>query len=162
MSISSDIKQEHFFSPKQKVLINIIYTFNQLDAGLKKISGCDDLQPQHFNVLKILKGAGGKPVTPGYILEVMLDKTRDLTRLVDKLVKMGLVKREVNAENRRSILLWLTKKGVEKTNEMDQKVIEYILSQINLNDNECEELSDLLDKLRSCDSVEHNISDQHI
>ncbi len=148
MSISSDIKQERFFSPKQKALINIFYTFGQLDAEVKNIVGCYDILPQHFNVLKILKGAQGKPVTPGYILDVMLDKTRDLTRLVDKLVKLGYVKRQVNEENRRSILLTLSKLGLEKTNEIDAKVNAFILSKIHLEDEECEVLSSLLDKLR--------------
>lgn len=153
MSISTDIKQEHFFSPKQKVLINIIYTFNQLDGGIKEIVDVYDLLPQHYNVLKILKGAGSKPVTPGYVLDVMLDKTRDLTRIVDKLVKLGYVKREINAENRRSLLISLTKKGLDKTKEMEEKVNAFILSNVNLSGDECDNLSELLDKLRTCQEL---------
>ncbi|HOY14859.1 MAG TPA: winged helix DNA-binding protein [Saprospiraceae bacterium] len=148
MSIEEDINQQKFFSPKQKATINVIYTFNYLDGGLKCIVKAHDILPQHFNILKILKGAHPNPVTPGVLLDVMLDKTRDLTRLTNKLVKMGWVVRKANEDNRRSMLISLTEKGLRRTIEIEEEVNEWILNNVHLPDGECEKLSNLLDNLR--------------
>ena len=148
MDIASEIKQQNFFSAQQKVVINVLYTSNFMDSEIKEIVQVEGILPQHFNVLKILKGSSPQSVTPGYLLEVMLDKTRDLTRLVDKLVAKGWVIREPNKDNKRSMLLSLTSKGMKKTLEIEEKVNDWITKNTNLNPEECELLSGLLDKLR--------------
>jgi DNA-binding MarR family transcriptional regulator len=135
-------------SGKQKCLINLIYTFNYFDSDMKKNLQKFGLLYQHYNILKILKGAKGQPLTHKQLLSVMLDKTRDLTRLIDKLENMGYVVRKVNDNNKRSILINLTPEGLNKTLELERHMEAWVEKCSNITQEDCITLSDLLDKFR--------------
>ncbi len=148
MKIEDAIKS-NFKDNTQKALVNLVYTGNWLRDIHEKTFKEFQLLPQHYNVLRILKGKHPKPVSPGEIKEVMLDKGHDITRLLDKLVKMGFVERKICEENRRKIDINLTSKGLLKLEEMNknlEKHTKIIYNQIS--EKEASALSDLLDKLR--------------
>jgi MarR family 2-MHQ and catechol resistance regulon transcriptional repressor len=145
-TIQELIKQSKFESPQQMAYINLYYTyyyFHDLHCSILKPF---DLLPQHYNILKIVKGRHPEAVTPGHILEVMLDKKRDLTRLVDKLVTMGHLRRCQSADNKRFIHISLTQSGYDLTVQLELELKNFI--QHNLNDEESLQLSVLLDKMR--------------
>lgn len=148
MDIQHQIKQSQFKSAKQKAHVNLIYTFNYLSYSMKNMFKEYQIYYQHYNVLKILKGAGGKALCNNDILEVMLDKTRDLTRLIDKLEEFKWVTKRTNPENKRSVMIQLTELGLEKTLEIESKVEKWIDNYTYLTNEECEQLSSLLDKFR--------------
>lgn len=145
-NIQQLIKQSKFESSTQKAYINLIYTHNYFYYKHCDLFKAYDLLPQHFNVLKIVKGKHPETTTPSYILEVMLDKKRDLTRLIDKLVEKGFLKRCVNPLNKRSILVSITDEGINITRKLED--IARIDMKNNLTEEEAEELSRLLDKMR--------------
>ena len=104
---------------------------------------------QHYNVLRILKGSFPNPLSPGEIKEVMLDKSPDLTRLIDKLVNMDLVDRHICPNNRRKMDVFITKKGEQVLHEINNKQKNIEPSKENkLTEEEADQLSDLLDKFR--------------
>jgi len=92
-------------------------------------------------VLRIINGRAGKPVRPGEILEVMIDKGRDLTRLVDKLEKIGFVRREKLATNKRIMLIYMTDHGAKALVAISKDVTDAILSDPKLNEKEALQLS---------------------
>lgn len=140
------IKQSKFESPQQKAYINLYYTYYHFHNLHSQLLKPYDILPQHYNILKIVKGKYPEPVTPGHILDVMLDKKRDLTRLVDKLVSMKLLERCQSKENKRFVHISLTPKGHELTLKMESEMKTLLLH--HLNDEESELLSTLLDKMR--------------
>lgn len=149
MKIEQAIKQSKFESPFQKAVINIIYTANWLRDQQTELFKKHDILPQHYNVLRIVNGKHPKSVSPGDIKEVMLDKGNDVTRLVDKLVKMDLLKRSLCEENRRKIDINLTDKGVKFLKEINEPMRkQYLNMKKFLSEKEAESLSNLLDKLR--------------
>lgn len=150
MSISKDIKQKHFNSTHEMAMINILYTNNWLRDIQKELFNIHDLKSQHFNVLRIVKGKHPNPSCPGEIKDVMLDKSPDLTRLIDKMIKMGLVDRNVCKENRRKVDIVITSKGLDKVDKISKKLNQmYSLWEDKLSSEEAKQLSDLLDKIRS-------------
>lgn len=140
------IKQSKFESFSQMAYVNLIYTYNYFYQKQSDIFKPYDLLPQHFNVLKIVKGKSPEPTTPSYILEVMLDKKRDLTRLIDKLVSMGYLNRCVNPKNKRSILITITELGITTTKTLEEIFRKDVIHQLSEEDSK--QLSDLLDKMR--------------
>ena len=149
MKIEEEIKQERFSDNWEKAIVNIIYTANQVrdqQNGQLKEHG---LLMQHYNAMRIIRGRHPEPVSPGEIKEVMLDKGNDVTRLLDKLVEMKMVKRTVCAENRRKVDIVLTVKGLDWLKQQD-KVNNAIKADIKkrLTDKEAGQLSELLDKMR--------------
>lgn len=149
MKLEKAIKQSKFESPQQKAVINVFFTYNWLRDLQSDVFKKHDILPQHYNVLRILKGKHPEAVSPGDIKEVMLDKGNDVTRLVDKLVKQGLVRRHLCENNRRKIDIHITDKGLKFLKDMNEPMRKlYTSIKKNINDKEAELLSDLLDKVR--------------
>jgi DNA-binding MarR family transcriptional regulator len=143
------IRQQKFGSATQKAVLNVQYTANWFRDMQRGVFKDLPIEPQHFNVLRILKGRHPHPVCPGDIKAVMLDKAPDVTRLVDKLVDLGWVVREVGAGDRRRVDIGLTPKGIDQLNVITDLVKEQSKTlKGRLTDAEAETLSDLLDKLR--------------
>lgn len=148
IDIGNRIKQRAFKSGLEKAYINLFFTTNHFRDLHQPVFLKRGILSQHYNILRIARGQHPKPVTPGYIKEVILDKGSDVTRLVDKLVKLGLIERSVNPENKRKLDIKLTEKGFEETNNMENELILIHESMNHLSDEEYELLSELLDRMR--------------
>lgn len=127
--------------------VNIFYTANWLRDVGAPIYSKHGILSQHYNILRIVRGSHPKPVSPGYIKDVMLDKGRDLTRLVDKLVKLGYVERSLCQSNRRKMEISITESGSKIIDLVEQET-QKIYAGYNLSDEEALTLSNLLDKVR--------------
>ncbi len=148
MDIGIAIRQEKFTDPYQKCIINLFYTSNYFRDAHLSVFKPFDIQGQHFNILRILRGKYPASVSPGYIKDVMLDKGRDLTRLIDKLAMMGWVNRSICPENRRKMDIRLTEEGLKAVDEISLQLHSYEKELRTLTDDEFEMLSSLLDKMR--------------
>jgi MarR family 2-MHQ and catechol resistance regulon transcriptional repressor len=149
MGIKEEIKQSKFQSAKQMAMINIVYTANWIRDHQQNIFKKYNILPQHYNILRIVNGKFPEAVSPSDIKELILDKGRDLTRLVDKLVSLGLLKRQLCENNRRKMEIFITVKGQELINESKVEISELMDKTINISEEESQVLSDLLDKIRS-------------
>jgi len=147
--IEEAIKQSKFQDLYQKALVNLIYTANCLrDEQVRRLKSFD-LLPQHFNVMRILRGRHPNPVCPGEIKEVMLDKANDLTRLLDKLERKGLIQRNLCQTNRRKMDVTLTQAGIELLEKLNHIMEEtHKTLKERLSEREAASLSHLLDKMR--------------
>lgn len=149
MSIEKDIKQQKpFKSPYQKLVVNILFTNNWMNSDQMSILKPFDLTAQQYNVLRILRGQYPNPITVNAIIERMLDKMSNASRLVDKLLLKELVTRCDNKDDRRACDIRITQKGLEVLKEIDVLQESWETSFSNLTPDEAESLSNLLDKLR--------------
>ncbi len=80
-------------------------------------------EPQ-FNVLRIVRGAGGQGVPAQEIGRRMITRVPDVTRLVARLEQKGLVVRERSEADRRMVLTRLTPRGRKLLLRLDQPVDE--------------------------------------
>ncbi|MDZ4681951.1 MAG: MarR family transcriptional regulator [Saprospiraceae bacterium] len=148
MKIEAAIRQVKPLQPLQKVIINLIYTYHWHMERSAMVFKPFDLTSQQFNVLRILRGRHPESIPVGEVKCVMLDKNPDLTRLGDRLIQKGLIQRELNAQNRREVLMQITKAGMELLDQVEVGMEKSKSQWQNLTDEEAEQLSDLLDKLR--------------
>jgi MarR family transcriptional regulator, 2-MHQ and catechol-resistance regulon repressor len=148
MKIEDAIKTS-FESTRQKAYINLIFTANEVTASAKKRFKEVNITFQQYNVLRILRGKFPESLNPGEIKSVMLDKSPDLTRLVDRLLTKELVERGTCEINRRKIDIKISQKGLNFLSSIDQKVQSvHQAHTLNLTETEAESLSNLLDKIR--------------
>ena len=147
MSIEKDINQSKFKSEHQKSVINIIYTYNWTRERLQEIFDKENLTPQQFNILRILRGSQC-PLSTLQIRERMLDKMSDTSRIVDRLVIKSLAKKVVNKSDKRLVDVTISEKGKKVLQNMDhfESDIEGITKNLSLN--EAKTLNKLLDKIR--------------
>ncbi|MFT6716331.1 MAG: MarR family 2-MHQ and catechol resistance regulon transcriptional repressor [Saprospiraceae bacterium] len=148
MGIKEDINQEKFKSNAEMALVNILYTFNWLKDRQQVFLKEHNILTQHYNILRIVNGNKSNVVFPGQIKEVMIDRGRDLTRLIDKLVNLGLLQRQHCDSNRRMIEISITPKGRKVVKDLGEKLSKEMKSFFKLSEKEALQLSDLLDKLR--------------
>lgn len=148
MSIELDIKQTNFKSPYSKAVINVLYTNNWLQSMQVEIFKPFDLTLQQYNVLRILRGQYPNPITVIAIIERMLDKMSNASRLVDKLLAKDLVIRKLCPHDRRAVDVIITEKGLELLGEIDALQSQWESQFHGLSENEALQLSELLDKMR--------------
>ncbi|MCO4291708.1 MarR family transcriptional regulator [Solitalea sp. MAHUQ-68] len=149
MKIEQEILQEKFEDSYQKAIINLVFTNNWLRDLQSEHFKQYDILPQHFNILRIVRGKHPQAVSPGEIKNVMLDKGNDVTRLLDKLVTKGLIDRRLCEHNRRKMDINITDDGLKLLEAIDIPFQTFFNSLKNrLTKQDAEHLSDLLDKLR--------------
>lgn len=149
MSIEKDIKQKHFKNPYNKVTVNVMFTNGWLLNEYAQILKPFNLTEQQYNVLKILRECHPRVATVNYILERMIDKMSNASRLVDKLVLKDLVKKFKSKYDLRSVDVILTEKGIKLMDELTNVIDEHEDSFIGLNEKETKLLNFLLEKLRN-------------
>tara|TARA_Y100000385_G_scaffold290208_1_gene362427 strand:- start:2441 stop:2878 length:438 start_codon:yes stop_codon:yes gene_type:complete len=142
--LSRDISSK-FQSPKQKAVINILYTANWVHSKQIMFFKQFGISPQQFNVLRILRGAKA-PLKVQTIKKRMIERAPNVTRLMDKLFSKGLIDRISCKHDRRVVHIVITTKGLHLLKVISRNMKEDTLE--NLDDEEALILSDLLDKIR--------------
>lgn len=147
-TLEQEIKQSAFQNQLHKGFLNVVYTANWLRDKTAALYKPHRILPQHYNILRIVRGNKGEATSPGQIIDVMLDKGRDLTRLVDKLVKMGYLERRTCPTNRRKVDIFITDIGLEITRIVEQDINQWFETTMGISEDEAYELNKILDKLR--------------
>ncbi|MBK7310121.1 MAG: MarR family transcriptional regulator [Sphingobacteriaceae bacterium] len=104
---------------------------------------------QQFNILKILNEVYPKSMMVSTIKLQMLDKSSDITRLVERLLEKNLVVRRQDQKNRRKINVKLNIIGHSLVSKMDKDIRNFEGFVEHLSDKEIKQLNSLLNKIRS-------------
>src|SRR3989337_4103099 len=103
MGIEKEIHQGKFSSSGQKAMLNILFTYGWLTEKVKNILAPEDITPQQYKIIRILRGSAPQPLSTLQIRERMLDRMSDTSRIVDRLVGKGLVKKSTFPNNKRLV-----------------------------------------------------------
>lgn len=148
MGLEQDIRQSRFRNERQKAMINLTFTHNWVSERFKNFLDQFDLTSQQFNILRILRGAGG-PLSTLQIRDRMLDKMSDTSRIVDRLILKKLVSKSTCAFDKRLVDVNITDEGLKILTEIDTLNEELDSLLCGLNDTEASQLNTLLDKVRN-------------
>lgn len=148
MGIEQDIQQTKFRNAHQKAAINLIYTLGWIRDRTKSIFDAEEITAQQFNILRILRGSFPNPLSTLQIRERMLEKMSDTSRIVDRLIAKGLVKKITCKKDRRLVDVIITDKGKKMLERLDARQDEIDGVMGNLSENDANILSNLLDKIR--------------
>lgn len=142
--ISKDINSK-FANSKVKALINILYTANWITSFQNDFFKPFGISPQQFNILKILNGAK-EPLKVQTIKNRMIERSPNVTRLMDKLCDKNLIERIPCPDDRRVVHIEITTKGIELLNDISENFNDELVK--NITHEEAQQLSDILDKMR--------------
>lgn len=149
MRLEEEIQQFKFRNQRQKMLINLIYTYNAISSKMQEFLKSESLTMQQYNILRILRGQHPNPSTNSLVKERMLDRNSDVTRIIDRMIRDGLVSR-VNCESdRRRVDITITELGLDKLKRLDAMSSQMDSIASGLSEEESAILNDMLDKLRS-------------
>lgn len=128
-------------------MVNLIYTHNWMVDQLRAKIKPHGITMQQYNVLRVLRGAG-EPISTSVIRERLLDKMADTSRMVHRLAQKNLVVRRECAHDKRLVDVSLSKEGYILLERLDSLNQEMDRICADLTEQEAEQLSTLLDKLR--------------
>jgi DNA-binding MarR family transcriptional regulator len=154
--LSEELKSTvEFKSVRQEAFLSLLVTVDRLQRRHSEFMAGFGVSPKQYNILRILRGAGSSGLPVMEIGRRMIEKSPDISRIIDRLIDMGLVKRRRQRSDRRVVIVNIANKGLDLLDKMDQPVsneVDNMLSSVN--DSDMAELIDLLEKVR--DSVYKN------
>jgi DNA-binding MarR family transcriptional regulator len=148
MKLEEEIAQRGFRDDFHKAGINLIHTYNWLTYQSEKHFKLHDITHQQFNVLRILRGQYPEKCNLKLVRSRMLDRMSDVSRIVEKLCKRGLIDRTECPADRRNVDLLITDSGLHLLQQMDYLDAEFSRIFSSLSQVEVQHLNSLLDKLR--------------
>lgn len=152
MRLSERLHQRRFASNAQEAVLNVITTNAWLQGEIAKALAPHGITTAQYNVLRILRGSHPDPLPCASVGERLLERTPDVTRLLDRIQKAGLLVRARAEHDRRVVEVHITEAGLAKLAALDP-VMHAFNERLHerLNEAEARVLSDLLDKMRGDD-----------
>jgi DNA-binding MarR family transcriptional regulator len=119
--IQQHLKQNRQFpSLEEEVFVGLQIVADRLMAPwAETLRKTADLSPVQYNVLRILRGAGAEGLWAGEVAERLITRSPDVTRLVDRLEKRGLVRRSADPADRRAVRVHITEAGLARLAPLD-------------------------------------------
>lgn len=137
------------YVPEQQAYLNILHTAQFFGADLTELFAAHGLSGKQYNVLRAIRRGGDQGLTATEIGQQMTDRRADVTRLVDRLVREGLVDRDHDKNDRRVVRAKLTDKASKLLRALDRPLVETHRRQLgHLSKKEIETLIALLKKAR--------------
>ena len=135
---------------EEEVLVGLARTADALQRGFVGGFKSVGLSATQYNVLRILRGAGGPGLSCGDIAERMVTRDPDLTRLLDRLEGRHLITRARDGEDRRVVTTRVTQAGLSLLETLEAPLaVEQRRLLGHLGEERLRALADLLDEVRS-------------
>jgi DNA-binding MarR family transcriptional regulator len=124
VSLRKDIKQaKPWSSREEEAYLNLLRTADALSRGEEAVLKAASLSPNQYNALRILRGAGAAGVTCSELGSRLIERDPDVTRLIDKLEKRGLMRRTRDPRDRRIYRNVITAAGLDLLASLDGPIV---------------------------------------
>jgi DNA-binding MarR family transcriptional regulator len=153
MSLKEELKLKRGFDiVGHEALLNIYYTSNLLKKRADELfreSGLTDVQ---YNVMALLTYQAGEEggLSQAQLSDMMLVNRANITTLIDRMEKAGLVARTAHSEDRRFNIIKLTTKGKKLFEKVEPHYFEQIRQVMSgAAESEQKKLMAILEKVRA-------------
>jgi DNA-binding MarR family transcriptional regulator len=139
-----------FRGPEQEAFLNLQRTADVLMSRMAEVLKAEGVSPTQYNVLRILRGAGDAGLPCGAVAERMITRDPDITRLLDRLEKQGLITRARDTRDRRVVIARLAEKGAKVVDALDEPVARELKRQLgHVGKQKLDQLIELLEEIRA-------------
>jgi DNA-binding MarR family transcriptional regulator len=119
-SIQAELKQRTPYPTReQEAVVSIARTAALLDHAGAEVLKPYGLTPTQYNALRILRGAEPQGLGRNEVRDRLISRVPDATRLLDRLVEMGLVVRTRGGRDRRVVVARITPAGLDLIAPLD-------------------------------------------
>jgi DNA-binding MarR family transcriptional regulator len=116
--LQAEIKQTKPFPRRSsEALLSVMRTAALLEHQLNELLRPYGITELQYNVLRILRGAGPSGLCGREISERLVSKVPDVSRLLDRMEGMQLLRRERDATDRRHVTARITPRGLRVLDE---------------------------------------------
>lgn len=148
MTIRSRLNQSKFTSPADEAVVGILMVAAEVNREFAELCQAQGITLEQYNVLRILRGAKEDGLPRCEVAGRMITKSPDVTRMMDRLVKQGLVVRTWGTENRRHSIAKISPEGLALLAALDPHVAamnERVAGQVG--EDELQRLIDALNRM---------------
>lgn len=118
--LQREIRQTRpFRSVWHEAFLSVLKTADSFRRAVAALLEPHGITPQQYNVLRILRGAGGEAMPTLAIGERLIEAAPGMTRLLDRLEAKRLIRRERCAQDRRQVLCRITPAGLKLLEQLD-------------------------------------------
>lgn len=124
-SLAAALQQtKPFASPQEEAYLSIIRTASDLSRVIDQCLKPFGITQPQYNVLRILRGAGPNGLGRNEIRSRLVNAMPDVTRLLDRMEKIGWVERERAEADRRQLAIRITPAGLQLLKRIDKPLNE--------------------------------------
>ncbi|GIU79992.1 MAG: hypothetical protein KatS3mg005_3230 [Bryobacteraceae bacterium] len=109
--------------PEQDAFVSLQRAAARLMEGVAELLKPYGLRPAQYNVLRILRGAHPEQLNCRQVAGSMMTREPDLTRLLDRMEKAGLVRRQRQDSDRRVVRVGITRAGLQLLAQIDEPML---------------------------------------
>jgi DNA-binding MarR family transcriptional regulator len=122
MPIRERLQQRQFRTLADEAVVSLLVTAEHIDQAIAPVWERHHITGDQYNVLRILRGVfpGGHPRNE--VARRMIHRAPDVTRMLDRLMRQGLVARLRNPADRRESIATITKAGLALLERIDPEV----------------------------------------
>ena len=106
-------KNNYYFNTRHKAVYKLLVVANNYEYKLQQILKPHQVTLPQYSLLRILKHSHPLPTTIMSIRNDMIDKMSDVTRLVERMYKSGLITKKASLEDKRVTEVYISEKGEE-------------------------------------------------
>jgi DNA-binding MarR family transcriptional regulator len=110
--------------PEERLFLALLKAADALGQQAEQLIKPFGLTSTQYNVLRILRGAQPAGLACRAIGDRMISHDPDMTRLLDRVEKRGLIRRERQKDDRRVVKTHITSQGLELLKPLDQPMRE--------------------------------------
>lgn len=144
MKLEDEIHHQ-FTTPQQRAAVNVLFTANWLQAKVAEVLRPMGISWQQLNILNILHGQPERVASVNLIRERMVDRMPNVSRLLNKLMEKGLIRKVRCTQDQRVVFIHLTEKG----NQVRARAGDLLKGgMITLSDTQSDQLNTLLEAVR--------------
>ncbi|MEN8145684.1 MAG: MarR family transcriptional regulator [Gemmatimonadota bacterium] len=147
--IKQEIKQgKPFGSHARAAAVSLVRTVDMLKGFIGDVLSAGGITLQQYNVLRILRGAGEAGLPTLEIRERLLERSAGITKLMDRLERKGLVRRERGTDDRRQIRCHITPEALSLLSSLEAPVAAAEEAALGLGPEDLASLLGILDRIR--------------
>lgn len=136
-------------SLEERIFVALLKVADALGQEAEQLTHAAELTGTQYNVLRILRGAGPDGLPCRGIGDRMITHDPDITRLLDRMERRGLITRERQKDDRRVVQTRITPRGLELLKPLDQPMRDLHKRQFrHMSGARLKTLHDLLDEIR--------------
>ena len=147
MKLKKQLKVRTFRNKWEKLLLNFQLSNSNINAYIKDCFRDAPITYTQYTILNIITTAD-KPVNQLYIKKRIVDKDSDVSRLIARMLQLGIIVKKPNKEDKRHAEISVTPLGEQHPLDIKEKIHSVDKVFFNLSKKEVKQLNDLLDKVR--------------
>lgn len=142
-------KPAKFDSLQQEAYLSLWRTYDRLRMIEDELFSSWNITPQQYNILRILQASHPAPIPTLQISNRLVSRAPDITRMLDKLEKLGWIVRNRSDSDRRAVMIGITESGLKLIAKIAEPLRQSHVAQIgHMSESELTKICELMRRVR--------------